>query len=239
LQYQIATCDLPSCYEVECQADHNTKTLTGEVTTITGNPFIVYSSVLCSPVGMTDEQLYQYLYTKLVAGEQAVVERVFSLQSCAQSPGLSNNADVTTVTTGPVDLVNAISQLETAFYAAHGLPGTLHMPAALGSYLFYMHQLDRDSRGIWRTAMGTAVSLGNYAGNTPAGAAPAAGEVWVYMTGQVAIWRTPDSDLMVTNRAETLTRTTNTVTAVMEREYVVTFDCLVLAAQVDITGVVA
>lgn len=242
LQYQIAVCDLPACYEVECLADHNEKTLTGEVTLIEGDPFIVYSSVLCSPVGMDDAQLRSYLFNKLVAGEQAIVEQVFSLQSCAQAPGLSDNAAVEDVTPTPgtaIDLTRAISLLESAFYAANGLPGTIHVPAALGIYLAYMHLVEKDGRGIWRTPMGSAISIGNYAGADPDGVAPAADETWVYMTGQVAIYRTADSDLFVTTRAETLNRATNQVTAVMEREYVVTFDCLVLGVQVEITGVVA
>lgn len=242
LQYQLSVCDLPLCYEVECQATHNTKTLTGSVDTVQGNPFVVYSSVLCTPVGMDDPQLRTYLFNQLVAGEQATVENVFSLQSCAQSPGLSNNAAVVNVTPTPgtaIDIVAAIGVLESAFYAANGMPGTIHVPAILGAYLAYDHLLEKDARGIWRTNMGSAVSIGNYAGRTPAGAAPTAGETWVYMTGQVAIWRTPDSDLFATTRAETLNRSTNQITAVMEREYVVTFDCLVLGVQVDITGVVA
>lgn len=238
LEWWTSTCDLPACYEVECQADHNTKTLTGALTTITGNPFVVYSSKQCSPVGLTDPDLKKYLYDKLVAGEQATVESTFSTQACGQAPGLSNNAAVVTLA-GTLDLTAAISAAEAWLYARYGLPGVLHIPAVLGAYLSYMHLIEKDSRGIWRTAMGTAVSIGNYAGNAPGGAAPAAGTSWIYITGEVAVYRTSDSALFATTRAETLTRTTNVINAVMEREYVVSFDCHVAGQLVDITGVVA
>lgn len=242
VQYQIATCTLPACYEVECISTHNTKTLTGTQTTITGDPFVVYSSLLCAPVGLTDPLLRAYMYEKLVAGEQAVVENTFSIQACAQAPGLSNNAAVVDLTPTPgtaVDPVKAVSLLENTLYANYGLPGVLHVPAALASYFDFLWIGEPDNRGIWRSRMGTAISYGNYAGNAPNGAAHAAGESWLYITGQVAVWRTGDGDLEVTSIADTLNRSTNQITALMEREYVISFDCFVYAVQTKLTGVVA
>ena len=243
LQYETATCAIPDCYDVKCQASHSTKTLDGPKTTIQGNPFIVMANLLCSPVGLTDPRLKEFLYQQLAAGEQATVENVFSLQACDQSPGLSNNAavvDLTPTPGTPVDPVKAVSLLENWLYARYGLPGVLHVPAVLSAYFdFLWVGNDRDSRGVWQTRMGTKISYGNYAGNKPNGQAATAGESWLYITGQVAIWRTADSDLFVTSIADTLARTTNQVTAVMEREYVVTFDCFVAAVETKITGVVA
>ena len=243
LQYETGTCAFPLCYEVECQETHNTKTLTNQRSTITADPFIVYSDVLCSPVGMDDPRLKKFLYEQLAAGEQGVVESTFSTQACAQAPGLANNAAVVNLTPTPgtpVDPVKAVSLLENWLYARYGLPGVLHVPAALSAYFdFLWIGNDRDSRGVWQTRMGTKISYGNYSGNTPAGAAPTAGESWLYITGQVAIWRTADSDLFVTTIADTLNRATNQFTAVMEREYVVSFDCFIAAVETKITGVVA
>lgn len=240
LQYETSTCAFPSCYTVNCLSSHGSKTLTNQRSLILGDPFLVYSSIDCAPVGLTDERLHSFLYEELVAAEQAVVERTFSTQACEQAPGLANNAGVVTLTSGTaVDPVKAVSLLEDWLYARYGLPGVLHVPAALTSYFDFLWLGDQDNRGAWKTRMGTAISYGNYAGATPAGVAPAAGETWLYITGQVAVWRTPDSDLFYTTIAEVLNRTNNQLTAVMEREYVVTFDCFIAAVQTKLTGVVA
>lgn len=237
LQYQTAVCDLPDCYEVECQADHNSKTFDAGPDTITGDPFVVYSEVSCSPVGMTDEQLRRYLFDRLSAGEQATVEQTFSRQLCGQAPGLSGNASAVTVTTAASDPVLALALLEQGLAGSYGLPGTIHAPIVMSAYFAYHHLVDKVG-AVWYTHAGNKVVFGNYAGRTPLDAAPAAGETWMYATGQVAVWRTSDAELFATDRAMTLNRTTNLVTAVMEREYVVTFDCGIYAAQTDITGVV-
>src|SRR5262245_26415418 len=101
LQYETATCDLPDCYEVECIGTHNTKTIDNTRRTVQGDPFVVFSNLLCGSVGLDDPRLKAFLYQQLVAGEQATVENVFSLQSCVQAPGLSNNASVVDLTPTP------------------------------------------------------------------------------------------------------------------------------------------
>jgi hypothetical protein len=241
LQYQTATCDLPTCYEVLCASDvgRGTKTFSGGPTTVSPLPFIVYSSLTCTPVGLTDEDLDRYLRDRLYAGEQAIVENVFSLQSCGQSPGLSNNLAAVDPTggTGATDIMVAFSILENWLYARYGLPGVLHVPAIFGAFLQNFYLVEKDSRGIWRTAMGTAVSIGDYAGKGLAGGNPGAGKSWVYITGQAAVWRTPDTNLFVSRIPQVLNRATNQLTAVMEREYVVSVDCFVAGVETAITGV--
>lgn len=238
LQYETGVCDFPLCYEVECQEGHNTKTLTNSPNTIIGNPFIVYSSLLCAPVGLTDERVRQFLYEQLAAGEQGVVEDTFSRGACGQSPSLANNTPNATALTASANVVLAVTKLEAWLYARYGLPGVLHVPYTMAAYMSFHHLVEYDSRGILRTDAGTAVVFGNYAGLGVAGAAPAAGSTNIYITGQVALYRTGDGDLFVTTMADTLNRTTNQVTAVMEREYVLTYDCFAAATETVITGVV-
>jgi hypothetical protein len=243
LLYQTATCDLPNCYEVLCQSNgaRGTKTFnSGGPSTITGDPFVIYSDLTCAPVGMNDDELHKFLFERLAAGEQGVVENVFSQQLCGQSPGLSNNAAAVDPTsgTGVGDIQEAVSTLENYLYARYGLPGILHVPTVLATYLRGAIDMEKDSRGIWRTHMGTAVSFGSYAGTDLAGAAPAAGTSWVYITGQATVWRTPDSDLFATRIRDALNRTTNQLKAVMEREYVIAFDCFVAGVETAITGVI-
>ena len=73
--------------------------------------------------------------------------------------------------------------------------------------------------------MGSVVSAGCYAGNTPGGVVPADGTFWVYITGQTTVWRTPDSEVMISPLEGALNRTTNQFRMLAEREYVVTYEC--------------
>src|SRR5262245_17716730 len=79
-QYQTGVCGDLEGYSVLCQTDggRGTKTFDDSPSTVTGDPFVVYSSISCSPVGMTDQQLQQYLDQQLRAQEQAKVESIFS-----------------------------------------------------------------------------------------------------------------------------------------------------------------
>lgn len=240
LQYQLSTCDLPLGYEVECQTDHNEKVLTAGVDTITALPFVVYSAIQCSPVGLVNwgpDKVRQYLYNQLVAGEQAVVENIFSNQAVAQAPGLGGNANVVNLGSA-AGIVRATGMLEEWLYGRYGLRGVIHAPMLAAPYFTGSHVVYLDGNaesGVWRTDTGTAVSLGNYAGTGPTGQVPSAGTTWLYITGQVAIWRTPDSELFVPDMGQVINRSTNVLTTVMEREYVVSFDCYIAAVQVTLT----
>jgi hypothetical protein len=128
-------------------------------------------------------------------------------------------------------VVEATGLLEDWLYARYGLPGVLHVPMEAAAFYKGAHLVEKES-GVWRTDVGTAVSFGNYAGTGPTGQVPVAGSAWIYITGQLAVWRTPDSDLFVPTMGEVINRATNVLTIVMEREYVITFDCYVAAIQV-------
>lgn len=237
LQYEISTCTLPLEYEVECQDAHNTKVISSGTTTITGAPFVVYSAIQCSTVGLVNwgqEEVNRYLYQQLVAGEQATVERIFSQGLVAQFPSLQSGAVSLGAAQGPVQ---AVSLLEDWLYARFGSRGVIHAPMEAAAYFKAAHLIEPDGNvnagGVWRTDVGTAVSFGNYAGIGPTGQAG----TWVYITGPVAIWRTPDSELFVPPMGQVINRTTNVLTIVMEREYVVTFDCYSAAVNVTLNTV--
>lgn len=236
LQYEVGTCTLPNGYTVNCQVDHATKTFDGSIDTKTGLPFIVYSGIECGVVGLAniEGRVRQYLYEQLVAGEQATVESIFSTSGFGQNGGLANNP--ATINLGSAtDIVNGVAILEEWLYERYGLPGVLHVPMLAAAYVKNAKLITRDStRDPWITAPGTKVSLGNYSGVGPTGQAPVAGSVWIYITGQVAVWRTPDSELLNIPLGQIINRSTNTVDIVMEREYVVTYDCFVAGVQVPL-----
>lgn len=225
LEYQTALCDLPAGYETACVGALATKSAGTPPSLIQGDPFVVETAVNCAPVGLSDEQLEQYLRERLFAGEQARVERIFSDGLVGINPSLANSTPAVPLLAASANLVAAIGLLEEDLYANYGLPGVLHLPMRAFEYAMSAHLLEQDSAGIWRTGVGTAVVAGNYSGLGPAGEVPAATAQYLYITGQVSIWRSPDSELFISKRGESLNRSTNQVVGRIEREYVLTYEC--------------
>jgi len=231
VQWITGNCGSDVGYTVDCAASLATKNFVNDPSFQVANPFVVYAGRLCGTVGFTVAEQQRLVFQKLRASEQTVVETVFSQQLFGQSPGLSNNPDVVTVTPG-TNFVDSIGLLEAAFYNFYGYSGVLHLPIRSGEHVSAYnlltadaaHPLPGNSR-VWRTAIGTAVSIGNYAGRSPVGAAPAAGHQWLYMTPPIKIWRQPDSQVTISPVEGSLNRTTNQETWLAERTYVVGFEC--------------
>lgn len=233
LQYDLSTCQLPVGYEVNCPADLETKEFPGTIDTIEGDPFVIYSSVTCSPIGLANwgqEAVRQYLYQQLVAGEQATLERLFSEATFGVAPSLQ--AGVTNLGSAQ-GVVRGVGMLEEWLYSRYGLPGVIHAPALSAPYFTGSHVVEKDSDRIWKTDFDTKVSFGNYAGEGPTGQAASSGTAWVYITGQVAVWRTPDDQLFLPPLGQVINRSTNLIETIMEREYVISYDCY--AAGVEVT----
>jgi hypothetical protein len=224
LEFQTATCKLPTGYEIDCPPSSTPKAFdSGGPDLIRVDPFVVRSDLVCAPVGLTDAQLRQWLLERLKAGEQAAVERIFSERSFGAAPGLTNEPGVATLDPSG-SVTKAVANLESWLYARYGLPGVIHVPAGAAAYLVNGGGLYRDGN-LWKTAMGSLLSFGNYAGTGPAGEAPAAGQVYLYITGQVTVWRAPDSEVFTTPLSAGLDRTTNQVYGQAEREYAVGYEC--------------
>lgn len=225
LEYQTAVCDLPLGYETACQEALATKDSGTPLDLIQGDPFIVRSPLTCAPVGLTDERLQQFLRERQYAGEQATLERIFSDGTVGINPSLANSTPAVPLLAASADIVAAFGRLEEDLYSAYGLPGVIHLPMRAMDYAKSAHLIEMDPAGIWRTAVGTAVVGGNYSGLGPAGEVPAATAQYLYITGQVAIWRSPDAELFATPLRDALDRTTNQVIAQVEREYLLTYEC--------------
>lgn len=231
LQYETGVCVLPRGYAVACPP--GSKTFDAGFSTITGNPFVVIATAVCGSMGLDDARARQLVTQRLFAGEQAIVELVLSDGSVGAAPSLANNNPNLTMLTAATNVVLGVGALEDWLYARYGLPGVIHASPEASVWFQEHHLIDKDSAGIWRTAMGTAVSFGNYSGLTAAGAAPAAGHTTLYITGQVAVYRTPDSGIYVSPWGTLIDRSTNQSYMVAEREYVVTYDCM--GVGIDVT----
>lgn len=236
VQFIEGNCGFGTGYQVDCAVSLASKTFPSTAAFETALPFIVYAGRTCGPVGFTEAEQQRLTLQKLKASEQAVVENVFSRQLFGQSPGLSNNPAVVTVAAG-TNFADAVAKLEAAFYAVYGQQGVLHAPIRSGIHMSEQHLLIADSEHplpgnarVWRTATGTAVSIGNYAGNSPVDAAPAAGHEWLYMTPPIKIWSQSDAQVTISPIEGSLNRTTNQETWLAERFYIVGFECDVVFA---------
>lgn len=223
-------CSLPRGYDVACTDALASKTFDPQ-SQVPGTPFVVYAGLLCGAVGHTEAEFKQKVTNRLLAGEQGAVEAIFSRGLNGQSRPLANAVpNATLIVPSGTSLADQIGALEEALYSTYGLRGVLHVPFQYGERMHANMALIKDG-SVWRTALGTAVSIGNYEGYTPAGVAPAAGHTTIYITGQTFVWRNPQ--IFVSDLAGSLNRTTNQVTMIAEREYIVTYECGAWA--VDVT----
>jgi hypothetical protein len=231
LYYETHVCGLPYCFETNCIETLGTKTIDDEFVIVNGDPFVIVTDLTCGLVGLTPERTTNFLREKALAGEQARVEQVFSVGACGAEPSLANSATPATALGASANPVAAIAALEEALYSTYGLVGVIHAPYLAGAWLMANHLIEKDTAGIWRTAAGTAVSIGNYDGLSPVGAAPAAGATWLYITGQVSIWRTPESEVFYSPFAASIDRSTNQWNGYREREYIVAYECGAFATE--------
>lgn len=223
-------------------------------------PFTVYAQIKCGPVGMVRDLAEFELRTTnaLTRGEGRAVERVFwtgvAPGVSSIRPHLAANAAAftsspsgavvtqvqtaaTVVTTGAVDVVEAIGKLEGALALCYGGEGIIHVPAEAVAHLAAWNLIVRDGDRL-RTWYGNRVAV--YASNDkegPTGAVASAGQAWFYATGAILIRRTP---IFGNSRIrQSVDRSENLLFYAAERTYVVEMDmCCHLAAQVSLGGIV-
>lgn len=233
LRYVTSLCADGFGYEIECIADQNSKSaeFAQGTTTVLGLPFIIAATVTCGTVGYTYEQQRAFVMERLRGVEQSMLEQIFSTSTVGQQPGLVTADGIITVTGAGDTVTDVLSELERARYCGfganptqYGPPGYLHVAIPVLNHLKREHLVEWDGTR-WRTAMGTVVSAGCYANNDPAGAAPADGVFWMYITGQTVLWQTSDENVQIAPVEGSLNRTTNQFLMLAEREYVVTYEC--------------
>lgn len=219
LQYQTPIEQLPYGLASNCGPDNIT--FSGGLDTETATPFLTVADINCGVFGHTEAEWKSFLNDRLTAGEQAVVENIFSQGLFGQSPSLANNPNA--VTLGPADTISAgIDELESWLYSKYGPTGVLHIPISANSAVYSDFHILKDTDGILRTPMGTKVVFGNYANLLPNGDDPDDGTVVFYITGQVAVYR---ADVpFFSPWAESINKSTNQLHLYAEREWVVIFE---------------
>lgn len=218
-------------------------------------PFTVYAYTNCSPVGWGDnlEDLVARAGRQLDAGEGRAVERMFWNGTpdggAVIHPHLANDANTfaamdgaqypvqlgsqaVTVTTAAAAPVAALAALEGALADCYGGEGVIHIPAGAVTLLVEKGVLEKQGPQL-RTYLGNIVaaySSGNREG--PDGVVTGS-DMWFYATGAVMARRSPVKPTGM-RPADFVGRTDNSTAYVVERTYVIDWDCCHFAAQVDV-----
>ena len=230
-------------YNQTC-ADSPAKTAVEGSELVETDPYWLVNRVRCGTVGRTAEEIRGVARGRLLAMEQwGVEDRLWN--GIAAQPGvlnLVNNVGTVTVTPAASGAGAAISALENAFYQVNGYVGTIHVNVQAEGALEYSGFLNPEA-GVLRTRMGSAVSLGaGYGVNGPANVVPDVGNVWAFMTGYTAVWRSTDAQIPQPDPQRVMDRAANQWDVVAERIYAAAWTCPeVFAVQVPVAapGVVA
>jgi hypothetical protein len=236
IEYQAETCADPSTWAVTCGTDplRVAKTSTLELPTITGTPFVAYLGILCTKVGYTFEEFARLTRNGLDICEQRAVERTFWTGDMGNDPHLADptttilaNSDVT-----PLGVLQGVAALESWLGENYCGVGVLHAPRGLSPYAANF-QLIRGSGARLTTPLGTRWAFGSgYSVNTGPDGTPAPdGSAWIYVTGQVNIWRSPIW-MQPDELEQSFNRVTNDVEMFAERAFVITTECTVAAVRV-------
>lgn len=190
--------------------------------------FQVHAAARCSTVGISADELRARALASLGAGESAFVER----RLWATTTPAIMSADTATVVGTAASLDRAIGELEHWLYTEYASVGVIHLPRRLGAVADRLNLITADGN-VLRTKLGTPLVFGDYPGTGPAGQVPAANTSWIAATGDVTVWRTPP-DVLTDNGSAWIDARTNTGTAIVTRDYLVTFDEVAGAALVSL-----
>lgn len=186
------------------------------------NAFTAYLGVTCTSAsfGPTLEDAKRKLAAAFTATETVAVERVLA----AGEPGSSFGpylGDSSMEDLGTQDPTEALALLEQAIRGHGG--GMIHVPPVTATYWASLNLVTAE-RNQLRTNLGTIVAVGaGYEAVRPDGAtAPGASTEWAFASGIVVITR---SELMVIpdSYGESLDRSSNDVTLIAERNYLLSF----------------
>lgn len=202
------------------------------------DPFWVVARKRCGSVGRTAEEMLQAVREQLTTAEQNLVEGgLWGGTVVPVEPNLIGHAGTTTVVPVAPGFGAAIAALEEAFYSVYGYTGTIHVNMkAYGAAAYSQLIVRQGGAGALRTPMGSVWSFGaGYGVTGPAGAAPAAGFVWAFMTGAVNMWRS--GVLPQPDPRQTFDRGLNQWDVVAEEVFGLTWDCPdVFAVQVPVAA---
>lgn len=220
-------------------------------------PFTVFSEVDCSAVGFWDRaeevvgnsftqseqwQVEYALWTGLADGQITVFPHLAANTVVVDEFGitLQTAASPASGVSTPLDIVEGLAQLEAALSDCYDGVGVIHAPRTLIAPMADAHLIVETSNG-YRTVGGNIIVFGaGYRGTSPAGILTP-GQAWMYATGAMFIYQSRAQVLPVhptRGRGEnSYDRANNTVKAIVERTYVIGWDCCHIGVNVSTGGI--
>jgi hypothetical protein len=217
-------------------------------------PFTVYTEIDCSPVGWWNDS-ENNVREALRRYEHLEVERVFWSGTVAGVAGIalphlaadtvvldSSDSLITLQTaatvpiTGTFDVVEGLGVLEQELADCYGARGLIYVTVPVFEQLLN-ELLVFQRNGLWYTGKGNMVVPGTrFLGTAPSGAAAAAGTSWMYATGALMGYRSEPKQ--VATRPASFVRSINTLKLIIERTYLLAWDCCHVAVRVSTGGAV-
>lgn len=225
-----------NCLQFGATADFcgpNAKDLDGVASWVDGFRFAAYGGVVCKSVGLDQNSMKEKVRQAFETGESTAVERGL------MTTRFVANADPENGWAAPVDITPAGGAVKPAVgvgllegYAGSVYVGapTIHMPITIASLLLGVDGAVFEG-DMLRTKTGSKVAAGagyDFPNNGPTGAAAAAGERWLYATGEVVVKR---GEVIV---LDAMDYSTNEVFVLAERGYVASTECFVAAVRVQV-----
>ena len=209
----------------------NAKTFSNSPGWSAGFRFAAYGGITCKSVGFDLGSADSSAKSAFEAGESTAVERALMKTRFVAGPANTWAAptDITPAG-GAVSVGAGIGLLEAYAGTKYAGAPTLHLPRVVIPMLNGTNSLSLEG-GTLVTQLGSKVAAGagyDFPNTGPAGGNAAAGERWLYASGEVLVLR---DDLVV---QQGFNQNTNDVVVLVERMYFAVVDCFVAAVKVKV-----
>lgn len=213
----------------------NTKTFDNTLNWVDGIRFAAYGGVQCRAVGLDQDALDTQVSRAFEAGESTAIERALMEQRFrADADPAARWGAATDITPGAAAVDPKVGLALLEGYAASVYVGqpTLHVPRSIAAIVAASDGIVEEGSSL-RTKLGAKVAAGagyDYPNTGPTGAEAAAGEKWLYATGEVVIQR-GSAEIR-----QAVDMTNNDVYVLAERPYIAAVDCFAAAVRVTVTA---
>jgi hypothetical protein len=204
--------------------------------------FGAYGGVTCSAVGLDRAEMEAQARAAFERGESIAIERAFMETRFREGPSVDPmNDDAYLAWDAPTDITPSggavspkVGMALLEGFAAQNYSGqpTIHIPRTVASLLLGVDGADFDGQTL-RTKLGAKIAAGagyEYPNTGPDGTAAAAGEAWLYATGEVFLGRGP------VEVRQAIAFEDNDVLVLAERPYIGAADCFTAAIRVTLTA---
>jgi len=211
------------------------------------DPFTVYSSFKCPPVGFDSDRAYEIAQARFDANIQTALETIFwtgqtdagpiepSLATGNSSCGLSV-VDLTPAG-GALNALAGLAVLEQAIGTCYPGQALIHMSNGILPFVADRARLVDTGDALYTYAGSRVIAGKGYRTTGPGGSVPPAGEGWMFATSQIVGFKsdpffTPPKD----DSSAAMNRSINDRTVRLEQTWAFSFSCCIFAVRVKLTG---